>query len=1456
MELKADVPLFYWTEGSTVIFEEFSRDRYFHNAWPIFKPMFCVAINASDAQPTPIPVNPPSGMQALLSDTRAKVSWRVPHLLNYQGKGAWQMWRYRLEVKDVYNNHTVHYNFSATHQYLDLQLPNTNYMFRVLAYTDAGAGPWSTEFSAKTLNSREERRFIWSTEEGLFEGDMLGDQVKCLATPQDLDKNATITHKALAITHLAWFEDTIYMVTNNQIRAYNRRTGNLSTVLDSKSDDSPAIKAIAIDWIGRRLYWSDPTRQTISRCRLEDCGQKEALNIVAMAKELAVDSLRGYIYYSADHAVEAYRPPNAKNKTNYYTREQYSGSTVVGLTLDMENERVYWIVRGSDNTATLYSAEMIKDWTTNITPEKILLQEMHLRGPIVLYSDRLLYLKDDSSSAIADLTGRNVARINSPKFSGIRTISVINPTQYRLPQNLSLNEVNVIPDSVAEASIRTTGSWSDFNVTWAPVTNVNYGTVFYQLLVRVEDQETIVRQVAENHFEFSKHTPLHPFTPLEVDVQAYTYWAWSRPAVQFTKINSPSGVPLPPTNLRVFIARSHDHYKETLNSTAYVRWSPPAKKNGNLSHYVLEYCSPVECKPLEIEPHVHQMVLDNITHAGNYTIKVAAATDAGVGDFSETLTIQPKAENPLPRLLVGTTDQILKVDLDMNSSIPVVKRLNTPATHLVHISKEKRIFWTNENELWACLLPNETKTRLAALSSEPLSLTVDWVERVLYWTTRENERSFIYMLNLNKFEEFKAGPEIFHSSNKHIIKLVASPLDRLLIWSEFKLGTDAVGEIITYDLNERVAKKFAEMTRLDCGKRFSHTLMLDSSHSQERGLIWNEKDSLIASGLKRKNKSGLNVQFDCSHSYHAKDSARLYWISNQTVEARDSTNHSSYSLPIPNAKTLTSFYRQSYPNWNCLVPIQQPKHRSYVPTLETQAAVNNLTLKMPQPEMHMQCPKRLPTIKYVIYYSEATPFRAEYPNCNARTCRVVVSLEDTVEITGLKPFTRYRFQVAIKSHYSEHTHINVALGPSIVFSTAPGAPSPPSNLTTEIKNPTEVKVQWSAPEVLNSDSIYYVVHYEFEDSSNLNHKQIKSLVPEILLEKLNPQITYKVWIRAHSTPTTFSESESANVTTFAKPDDLTAENITSTSITLKWQPQNIMRRFVIVYEKSGSPDKQIVFDSNQTSGEEESPKRTFFIGGLSPKTFYTFTVFIYYTAATKADTPFIWPAEPLFKFETLGGVPTAPGKPKFEKGFNIRWEPSKENGALIEEYSLEGYKINSRRIGRRSTEMNSSSTTMATLLGMNLVEERENITIDNSILDEQWTVYYSGPNTYWFAAELSDDLYRFRVRARNAFGYSTYSVVSDEINRGSVSSAELSTKTMLYFVVIIITTGLVVSICICISEWERRKAKFVCKTGSNSLSFFLRLQTIQEHQSTFHRIDYDGCGARQSAGHATRRPFQ
>lgn len=87
--------LFIWTNGKEILKEEYHLrlNAYYHNSYPDASntSMVAVCVNSTSSQPIPVPVNPPHNCQALLSSTKAKVSWQIPQLVGDQGKGAFKV---------------------------------------------------------------------------------------------------------------------------------------------------------------------------------------------------------------------------------------------------------------------------------------------------------------------------------------------------------------------------------------------------------------------------------------------------------------------------------------------------------------------------------------------------------------------------------------------------------------------------------------------------------------------------------------------------------------------------------------------------------------------------------------------------------------------------------------------------------------------------------------------------------------------------------------------------------------------------------------------------------------------------------------------------------------------------------------------------------------------------------------------------------------------------------------------------------------------------------------------------------------------------------------------------------------------------------------------------------------------------------------------------------------------
>lgn len=97
----------------------------------------------------------------------------------------------------------------------------------------------------------------------------------------------------------------------------------------------------------------------------------------------------------------------------------------------------------------------------------------------------------------------------------------------------------------------------------------------------------------------------------------------------------------------------------------------------------------------------------------------------------------------------------------------------------------------------------------------------------------------------------------------------------------------------------------------------------------------------------------------------------------------------------------------------------------------------------------------------------------------------------------------------------------------------------------------------------------------------------------------------------------------------------------------------------------------------------------------------------------------------------IGDVPSAPGMPTVTKlrnsVYQLNWKPAQAHGSQITLYRVEGMKIN---------------------------EINEQI---DSTGNASWKLYYNGTDNYWIITGDMDDKYRFRVQARNAYGFGGWS---------------------------------------------------------------------------------------------------
>lgn len=1067
--------MFYWTDGKQMINEEFhsTEKKYYNNKFPFKYPtLLFVRINVSSAQPVPTPVNPPTNLQALLNVRHGKVSWHIPHLLGKQGKGAWQEWHYELEITNEDDNsvNTIggQMDIRGTHYPVDHLQPNTNYKFRVAAYTSAGRGLWSTEFRCKTLKSSHDRYLIWSTNDGLLQSDVLGEHIFELVPKSRLGNQN--------ITDIAWFEDKVYFISNNRLHEYNR-TSVVHKFVDSLH--TIQIQSIAIDWIAKRLYWFTPDNQVISRAPFDVQEHEPLVTVSARDVELEIDPIRGFLYFSTLHTVE-YCRLNGRNKREYYHDHVYSGKQVMGLTLDIDNLRVYWIVRSYDGSSLLSAPMATDDWDIDhsVRVEEYTLKDKTLQGPLTYFSDRLLWLQGDQTVIIGNMTGKNLAHIRNAKLTGLKTFAVIDPTHRIYPDGIQ--PLTVIPESINVTSIQILGTAESFNVSWSPITTVTYGQVFYDIrflgTANTETTSTTVHYANET---------LPPYSPINISIQAYTYWGKSKLANVY--MHTPPAKPSAPTTPHVFIAHLHNPIGSGRTTKATFRWSMPIHSNGPIQGYKL-YCwyeeegihNDVYDGHMEA-PNIFEKIIPNLVQNVTYFFRVQAYSSVGDGEITETISINSNVDSPVPLVLAAVkSKEIWLIDLDLQEK-QVIANTDAAVRYMTYIAHEHRYFWvTDSNDLIS--LTNDTKVKLATLgTAQILSLTVDWIERILYWSQVHSSGSAIYLLDLNKFESEAARPKLQQIRTGIIWSLVISPLHRTLYWVETQTNSSELGHLYTQNLNtEELADLFLRNDGL-----VRRELIINTSSQMETLLFWwNEDNQLFSTDTIKKTTKPISLRHFDQMQHVVMDSARMYWYSNDAIQTQSQNDaHLQYDIPDSKLLSMLAFNHQTYPLRKCLIPLQRS---GYIPSL-IEAKERSLVLRLPVPEVRAGCTNKLAGIKYTILYKRLNDSieTANTPKkCSIDDCKVITVFQDVTEIPALNPYVRYKFQVGINNYYGEKLGTTTTFGPVVILSTAIGSPTVPRNITAEAISPTEVHVQWLPPVELNSDRVWYEVHWQTQYDIN------------------------------------------------------------------------------------------------------------------------------------------------------------------------------------------------------------------------------------------------------------------------------------------------------------------------------------------------------------------------------------
>lgn len=630
-----------------------------------------------------------------------------------------------------------------------------------------------------------------------------------------------------------------------------------------------------------------------------------------------------------------------------------------------------------------------------------------------------------------------------------------------------------------------------------------------------------------------------------------------------------------------------------------------------------------------------------------YFFEVQACSEVGLGEKTSSLAVHTKDEKPIPTILTSLDEGIWKFDMDLLTSELVI-HTGTTVQLLTCIEHEKRLYWIDENN-HLMSYDKSIKVKLTSISSEVFALSVDWIERVLYWSQRQLKGSVVFALDLNSAEAKPTDPKFVMNRTGLVNSLTVSPMDRILYWVETTGNDQNNGILMMKSLDDDIIVPFFDDVLLKVHK----TIALDTSSDNIVNIIWSDNNSqLFATDAKEKNSTPLDLVYDNGKQNLVKDSGRLYWTENNSIYAYSvyASNHHEYVMPAPNVHTLFAFFHQNFLKKECMTPLQRYSGRKYVPKL-IEGNERSLVIRLPETEMHSNCNRRKPPgIRYTILYESAG--NGSVRNCTFADCKILKSFNEIETITDLKPFVRYKFQIGVNNYYGERMDSPMIFGPIVVFKTSIGSPSVPRNVQAEVISPTEAIVQWQPPIEFNSDSLWYEVHWETENAINrVKNRQQQFVLDQerffpqddssvaMNITKLLPSQPYKIWVRAYTSNLTYNESNPVHIETISEPGDITLTNRTPYDLHLHWTVHRNISKYILEYQAIGSTNSVQIEENLVWKNNSDIEIH---VENLQPKTQYKFSILLYFL---KRDVAYTWPADTRFVFETLGDCPTQPGQP-------------------------------------------------------------------------------------------------------------------------------------------------------------------------------------------------------------------
>ncbi|XP_029165112.1 LOW QUALITY PROTEIN: proto-oncogene tyrosine-protein kinase ROS-like [Nylanderia fulva] len=883
--------------------------------------------------------------------------------------------------------------------------------------------------------------------------------------------------------------------------------------------------------------------------------------------------------------------------------------------------------------------------------------------------------------------------------------------------------------------------------------------------------------------------------------------------------------PSEPTFPRAFV-----EFNDILNrndSFVTFRWNKPEFTNGVIQKYRVQYWFIENMKRIQtsVDIPANNKILQhkayNLKPNTMYYFKVRAHNKFNAGPYTKFINVSTTHENPIPLVLVSMINKMQILDIDLQIGIEKYIYSSSEQREIVYSVLEHKSYgftsgYTGGRKLVSCdfnenemekLLSSCTKINYT-IDNIADNLCIDWVARNLYWITKQEvliqfskntvlSESIKYTTYTTYYSIMKLDLTLLQMGifkldtilkrYERITFLNVLPSTGYIYWTELNSDTpqDYQFIIMKSDFDGKNITPFLKNEDNICFCPYKlievdSCIQIDNTNVDNPVMYWTSKDRLIAADIHgcRCNlilSTGNNqtlfqyLTVDKTNIYLYNAYENLIYILNKKYAFFESKENAYkyvqkvYPPPSIYSKLVTvmNWYQfkaldkslQQYPSTRCLTPNLKADYRVEKETI----TVNSITVNLPEAILNDECKKyNLATTIYTISVNYLSCLDNNFNKFEEFQLRTTLR---QYEIPNLMSFTEYTLKLALSNFYVDKLSMDLHFGSNVKLTTIRKLDAP-ADVTVHVLTPTLIVVYWMPPRTLNCVAVNYEVHWISVHLQNSTRKIIyqhdKQLVEpkrtkggkfSTIIQSLLPGQKYLINVRVYpiNFSNLFTDSVNKTIYMYSEPNNLNLIRISTNAMTISWIPTvDLTSRYTLEYKNNATHKWQIANNTEMNNG-----KVMYYIDNLLSRTLYKFRLILKYPDYMEN---FIWPTDGKeFTFETLGNVPSAPGIPTImilsNFKYQLNWDPAQAHDAPVILYRLEGLIV------------------------------KDNQTDKN----EYWNLYYNGTNNYWIITKDINQKYRFRVQAKNAYGFGEWSKSSVVIDSNLIKSIEISTAQYLSY---------------------------------------------------------------------------